>query len=54
MAFAFLLFLLRKHKFSNSPISTGLIYKSPNSSLSLFTDCVRYLVDRTLDINLDI
>ena len=44
------IFTLRNQQFSNNPISAALIYRSPNSPLTGFIDCLRYLVGRSIDI----
>ena len=44
------IFTLRNQQFSNNPISVALIYRSPNSPLTGFIDCLRYLVGRSIDI----
>ena len=36
--------------FSNTPILIALIYRLPNSPLSVFIDCLRYLVGRNIDV----
>ena len=44
------IFTLRNQQFSNNPISVALIYRTPNSPLTGFIDCVRYLVGRSIGI----
>ena len=43
------IFTLRKQQFSNNPISVALIYRPPNSRLTGFVNCLRYLVGRSID-----
>ena len=44
------IFTLRKQQFSNTPISIALIYRSLNSPISVFIDCLQHLVGRNTDI----
>ena len=41
---------LRKQQFNKTSISVTLIYRSPNSPLAVFIDCLRYLLGRNIDL----
>ena len=47
------IFLTFETVFSNNPLSVVLIYRSPNTQVAAFTDCLNYGVGSGIDVLLE-